>query len=101
MAPTPTQSLSNEDVVSKIQANPSFTYGGGGAGAGAGAPKQTPVDTRPQYSTPGQGVWPGLVSCTSVLFSACSPAGKRCAVPRRDRTWQGPHVVCSTQDAGR
>lgn len=70
MSPVSPRSLSNEELVSLLQANPTFTSG---LGSGKG-PKQTGLtsaNSGKQFSSPAQGVWPGLVS---ILYPFSSPS---------------------------
>lgn len=62
MSPAPSKSLSSEQLVSILEADPSFTAG---LGKGKGPVQTGLTSVKPQkpFSSPAQGVWPGLVSC--------------------------------------
>lgn len=78
MSPTPSKSISNEALVSMLQADPSFTLGGGGSG-----PLQTGTKNVKPFSSPGQGVWPGLVSLLPRVSSSAPLAPGLAVVEQR------------------
>ncbi|EJT47742.1 hypothetical protein A1Q1_03317 [Trichosporon asahii var. asahii CBS 2479] len=61
MSPAPSKSLSSEQLVSILEADPSFTAG---LGKGKGPVQTGLTSAKPQkpFSSPAQGVWPGLVA---------------------------------------
>ena len=57
-----------EELVSMLEADPSFTLGLG-KGKGPVQTGRTSAESGKQFSSPGQGVWPGLVSISFYSLS--------------------------------
>lgn len=100
MSPTPSTSKSSEEVVSILKANPSFTAGLG-KGKGPVQTALTSAKAQKPFSSPAQGVWPGLVSIPRplVLSSFTSACLTCCQSGHGGVSWEDErHMMKSPAD---